>query len=144
GVGYEQIMEDCKGLLRACVDEYRRGDRVCNPHIEWQRITVAEAFKDYAGIALSMDKDELAAAAKSINIRVIDTDTWEDIFHAVMAEKIEPHLGQGAPSILCEYPAHMACLARKKPYDSNVAERFELYVCGVELANAFSELTDAA
>jgi len=69
-------------------------------------------------------------------------DSWEDVFFRIMFEKIEPRLGMGRPTILCEYPISMAALARAKPGDPRVAERFELYVCGVELANAFGELTD--
>jgi lysyl-tRNA synthetase class 2 len=61
-----------------------------------------------------------------------------------MFAKIEPRLGMGRPTILCEYPISMAALARAKPDDARVAERFELYACGVELANAFGELTDPA
>lgn len=141
GAGYESIMQDCEELLRACADIYRYGEITCDPHKDWQRITVAEAFKEYAGIELTLDRAELAAAAASINVRVLETDSWDDIFHAIMAEKIEPYLGQGAPTILYEYPATMACLAKKK--NDQVAERFELYVCGIELANAFTELTDA-
>ena len=69
-------------------------------------------------------------------------DTWDDVFFRIMFDKIEPRLGMGRPTILCEYPISMAALARAKPGDPRVAERFELYVCGVELANAFGELTD--
>jgi lysyl-tRNA synthetase class 2 len=69
-------------------------------------------------------------------------DTWEDVFFRIMFDKIEHRLGMGRPTMLCEYPISMAALARAKPGDPRVAERFELYVCGVELANAFGELTD--
>src|SRR6266853_1367450 len=69
-------------------------------------------------------------------------DTWEDLFFRIMFDKIEHRLGMGRPTILCEYPISMAALARAKPGNPRVAERFELYVCGVELANAFGELTD--
>jgi lysyl-tRNA synthetase class 2 len=73
---------------------------------------------------------------------VAEDDSWEDLFFRVMAEKIEPHLGIGTPCILYDYPVSMASLSRKKPEDPRFAERFELYVCGLELANAFGELTD--
>jgi lysyl-tRNA synthetase class 2 len=69
-------------------------------------------------------------------------DTWEDVFFRIMFDKIEHRLGMGRPTILCEYPISMAALARAKPGDPRVAERFELYACGVELANGFGELTD--
>ena len=69
-------------------------------------------------------------------------DTWADLFSRVLVARIEPHLGIGRPTILCEYPVSEAALARPAPHDPRVAERFELYACGVELANAFGELTD--
>jgi lysyl-tRNA synthetase class 2 len=60
-----------------------------------------------------------------------------------MDDRIEPNLGKGQPTFLCDYPISMASLSRPKEDDPRFAERFELYVCGIELANAFSELTDA-
>ena len=83
-------------------------------------------------------------AAQQAGVRVADDDTWADVFSRVLVEKIEPNLGEGRPSILCEYPTAEAALARPKLADPRVAERFELYACGVELANAFGELTDGA
>ena len=72
-------------------------------------------------------------------------DTWGDIFSRILAEKVEPRLGEGArATILYEYPLPQAALARAKAGSDKVAERFELYACGVELANAFAELTDVA
>jgi elongation factor P--(R)-beta-lysine ligase len=83
-------------------------------------------------------------AVARIGIRIAADDTWSDLFSRVLAEKIEAHLGLARADILCEYPTHEAALARPTAQDARVAERFELYVCGVELANAFGELTDAA
>ena len=77
-------------------------------------------------------------------MRVADDDTWSDIFSKVLVEHVEPHLGQGRLTMLFEYPAPEAALARVKAADPRVAERFEVYACGVELANGFGELTDAA
>ena len=82
----------------------------------------------------------LSARAK---VRITDDDTWSDIFSKVLVEHIEPNLGQGRLTLLYEYPAPEAALARAKPSDPRVAERFEVYACGVELANGFGELTDA-
>lgn len=148
GADYIDIMTDCEGLLRSLnVERFEYGGRSCDPHAEWQKISVTVAFEDYAGIDLTAcleDVSAFRAAADGIGIRTIDTDQWDDVFHAVMAEKIEPHLGMDVPCILYDYPACMAALSRKKPGDERFAERFELYVCGVELANAYSELTDAA
>jgi lysyl-tRNA synthetase class 2 len=83
-------------------------------------------------------------AVEEIGIRTAKDDTWSDLFSRVLVEKIEPFLGAGRATVFCEYPAAEAALARKSPRDGRVAERFELYACGVELANAFGELTDAA
>jgi lysyl-tRNA synthetase class 2 len=88
--------------------------------------------------------DALARAARTAGIRVAGDDTWGDVFSRILVERIEPELGNGRATLLTEYPAELAALARPKPADPRVAERFELYACGVELANAFGELTDAA
>src|SRR5436309_3382355 len=115
-----------------------------------ERLTVAAAFERFAGIDLlatiadgNGDRDSLAAAARG-RVRITDDDTWSDIFSKVLVEHVEPNLGQGRLTILFEYPAPEAALARAKPSDLRVAERFEVYACGVELANGFGELTDAA
>jgi elongation factor P--(R)-beta-lysine ligase len=119
---------------------------------ETERVTVAEAFHDFAGIDLLStvqadgvtDRDALAAAAAGQAIRVAPDDTWADVFSRVLVEKIEPNLGRDRATILSEYPVNEAALARPKADDPRVAERFELYACGVELANCFGELTDPA
>jgi elongation factor P--(R)-beta-lysine ligase len=85
----------------------------------------------------------LAAAAARTGIAPHPGDDWESLFFRVFLDRIEPNLGIGAPTILYDYPIAMAALARAKPDDPRLAERFELYVCGLELANAFGELTDA-
>jgi lysyl-tRNA synthetase class 2 len=110
---------------------------------------VAAAFERLAGIDLLKtvedgkgDRGRLAAAAKG-RVRVSDDDTWSDIFSKILVEHIEPNLGQGRLTVLFEYPVPEAALARVKPSDPRVAERFEIYACGVELANGFGELTDA-
>jgi lysyl-tRNA synthetase class 2 len=71
-------------------------------------------------------------------------DTWSDIFAKVLTALVEPKLGNGRPTLLTEYPAIESALARPCAHDARVAERFELYCCGVELANGFGELTDAS
>ncbi|HKR90049.1 MAG TPA: EF-P lysine aminoacylase EpmA [Phenylobacterium sp.] len=154
---YEQLMDDCAALLRLAAEtagaerfEFR-GRRV-DPFAAPERVTLAEAFAAYAGIDLlatlddggETDRAALAAAAGNAGVRVADDDTWADIFSRVLVERIEPMLGEGRASILCEYPTAEAALARPKAADPRVAERFELYACGVELANCFGELTDAA
>lgn len=152
GADYRDMMDDCVDLLRYIADKqgievYTHGRKSCDSFQDWQFLSVCEAFETYAEIGLEAcleDKDRFAGQAQRIGVRVVETDACDDIFHAVMAEKIEPFLGIGAPTILYDYPASMAALSRRKGGDPRFAERFELYVCGVELANAFSELTDAA
>lgn len=151
GGDYTAMMDDCVDLLHIIAEKlgishYTHRGIACDPFGEWQRISVAEAFAHYAGIDLPACLDDLAAfsvEAQNAGIRVAETDHWDDVFHAVMAEKIEPYLGRDVPAILYDYPASMAALSRRKGSDPRFAERFELYVCGIELANAFSELTDA-
>src|SRR6185503_3132264 len=89
------------------------------------------------------DRAALAAAARA-RIRITDDDNWSDIFSKLLVEHVEPNLGQGRLTVLFEYPAPEAALARAKAADPRVADRFEVYACGVELANGFGELTDAA
>jgi elongation factor P--(R)-beta-lysine ligase len=154
GEPYERLMEDCAAVLRVAAEAVasgtlRFGERVADPIAPPERLTVAEAFGRYSGVDLpaslgagAPDRRALAAAAGAAGIRVADDDTWADIFSRVLVEKIEPNLGNGRATLLTEYPAHLAALARPKASDARVAERFELYACGVELANAFGELTD--
>jgi lysyl-tRNA synthetase class 2 len=160
---YTAVMEDSVRVMRAVAKAAHRAletdgllrwrDSTCDPEAAPERLTVQEAFYRHAGIDLLATVDDpesplppaapLAAAARSQGVAVRATDTWEDVFFRVMLDRIEPHLGHGRLTILCDYPAALAALARRKPADRRVAERFELYACGVELANAFSELTDA-
>jgi elongation factor P--(R)-beta-lysine ligase len=157
GASYEELMADCAELLRAAasaagVAELRHGGLRCDPFAPARRLTVAEAFARFCGIDLlatapdpcEPDAARLAAEAGRVGLHVGERDTWEDIFLRIMLARVEPRLGDGAPAILCEYPLALAALARPSPGDPRVAERFELYLCGVELANAFGELTDAA
>ena len=150
GEGYGALMEDCTTLLRLAAEVGGRErwsfrGREVDPLAEPERLAVAEAYHRFARIdLLSMleDRDALAAAARGAGIRVADDDTWADVFSRVMVEKVEPNLGIGRTTLLCEYPSSEAALARVSARDPRVAERFELYACGVELANAFAELTD--
>jgi lysyl-tRNA synthetase class 2 len=123
--------------------------RSADPFAEPELMTVAAAFERFAGIDLLSsvkdgkgDRESLAVAAKA-RVRISDDDTWSDIFSEVLVELVEPNLGQGRLTVLFEYPAPEAALARAKQSDPRVAERFEIYACGIELANGFGELTDA-
>ncbi|RAU22272.1 EF-P lysine aminoacylase GenX [Paramagnetospirillum kuznetsovii] len=157
GESLERLMEDMEALTRTCataagVTSLRRGGLSCDPFLPWRRLSVAEAFGEYAGIDIlatapdpqAPDRDLLAAEARRIGISVSESDRWDDIFFKVMMDRIEPHLGFDLPVFLHSYPVSMAALSRPSPTDSRVAERFEAYAMGVELANAFGELTDAA
>lgn len=153
---YHIVMADCLALVAAAAETvgtqrfaFRGLD--CDPFAEPVRLTVAEAFERYAGIDLMAtmegtagERERLACAARAAGIRVAADDTWSDIFSKVLVERIEPRLGCERPTLLHEYPAAEAALARPKPGDPRVAERFELYICGVELANGFGELIDPA
>lgn len=149
---YEALMADCQSLLALAAEtvgaeSLRFRGHACDPFAEPERVTVAQAFERWAGVDLlisvatdgTVDRSALAAQAP---VRVADDDTWSDIVSRILVEKIEPHLGMGRPTLLTEYPIAQAALARPKPGNPRVAERFELYACGVELANAFGELTD--
>jgi lysyl-tRNA synthetase class 2 len=151
---YEEVIADCVALIAEAARTMEtklfsfRG-KTADPFDSPERLTVADAFSRFAGIDLlatvvdgKPDRNALAGAAAS-RVRVADDDTWSDIFSKVLVSDIEPKLGQGRPTVLYEYPASEAALARVKPLDPRVAERFEIYVCGVELANGFAELTDA-
>ena len=157
GEDYEATMADAARLLAlaaesAGVKTLRFRDRRCDPFAEPERVSVAEAFARFGGINLlatitrdgEVDRDALAAAAARSGLRVAGDDTWSDVFSRVLVERIEPRLGEGRATILCEYPAPEAALARPVPGERRVAERFEVYACGVELANGFGELTDPA
>jgi len=151
---YDVVIADSIKLLSLAVEAagtstlaYR--GRSIDPDAKPERLTVANAFKHFAGIELldtldadTSDRDALAAQAKRAGIAIADDDTWSDIFSRILSERVEPNLGIDAPTILDEYPRVEAALARTCANDARVAERFELYVLGVELANGFGELTD--
>jgi lysyl-tRNA synthetase class 2 len=123
--------------------------RTADPFAEPELLTVATAFERFAGVDLlatvvdGQGGRESLAAAVGQRVRIAEDDTWSDIFSKVLVEHIEPNLGLGRLTLLFEYPVPEAALARAKPSDPRVAERFEIYACGVELANGFGELTDA-
>jgi lysyl-tRNA synthetase class 2 len=149
-------MDDCMAVVACAAQvagtrQFVFRDRSANPFADPERMTVADAFDRYAGIDLmealppeGPDRRHFAAMAIDAGVNIPKEDTWGDIFSRVLVEKIEPHLGIGSPTILDEYPAVMSALARPKLRDARLAERFEVYVCGVEIANGFGELTDPA
>jgi len=150
GEPYEAVMADCVALCRLAAGEAGQGrlcwrELACDPEIPPEKLTLADAFAKHARIDLTATlgkREALADAARSIGVRVGADDSWSDLFSRVLVQHVEPKLGQGRLTLLCEYPAEEAALARPLPHDPRFAERFELYACGVELANGFGELTD--
>jgi lysyl-tRNA synthetase class 2 len=155
GESYEVLMQDCAALTAAAAatagaKQFAYRGRSADPLAPPERVTVAEAFDRLAGIDLMAampggepDRHALAGAAARAGVRLAADDSFADMFSKILVERIEPRLGIGRPTILYEYPAALSALARPIASDRRVAERFELYVCGVELANGFGELTDA-
>jgi lysyl-tRNA synthetase class 2 len=154
-VAYDAIMADTVVLIAQAaqatgIGQFSFRGRTADPFAEPELLTVARAFERFVGIDLLAtvdgsegDRTKLAAAAGT-KIRVASDDTWSDIFSKILVEYVEPNLGQGRLTLLYEYPLPEAALARVASSDPRVAERFEVYACGVELANGFGELTDAA
>jgi elongation factor P--(R)-beta-lysine ligase len=150
GQDYAVLMADCMAILRLA-GPLRYRDAACDPFAEPERLSVAEGFQRYAGIDLlasigadgETDVAALRVAALGQGVRVAADDTWSDILSRVLVAKVEPHLGHGRVTFLDRYPAAEAALARRVAGDARVAERFEVYACGVELANGFGELTNA-
>ena len=155
GAPYESLMQDCAAILRMAAEVagapvLRWRDATCDPVAPPERLSVAEAFDIYADVDLlatiredgTTDADALRAQATATGLRPSPDDTWSDLLFKLLSEFVEPNLGHGRATILDRYPSPEAALARKTPDDPRVAERFELYACGVELANGFGELTD--
>jgi lysyl-tRNA synthetase class 2 len=151
---YDAVMADTVVVIAHAaqatgIGQFSFRGRTADPFAEPELLTVAAVFERFAGIDLLAtiangegDRAALAEAARG-RVRITDDDTWSDIFSKVLVEHVEPNLGQGRLTVLFEYPVPEAALARAKPSDQRVAERFEVYACGVELANGFGELTDA-
>ena len=155
GQGYEVLMQDVAAFAglaakAAGTKVLRFRDRTCDPFAPVERISVAQAFQTHAGIDLlatmdglgETDAPALAAQLDGAGIRRAKDDTWSDMLSRVLGERVEPHLGVDRLTILDHYPTAEAALARRVPGDARIAERFEVYACGVELANGFGELTN--
>jgi lysyl-tRNA synthetase class 2 len=156
GADYRVLMDDCAILLShaanaaGCTHMTWQG-RSCDPRRAPERLTVQEAFLRSCGIdllatapdPLAPDARLLAAEADRIGVRRAPDDRWDDLFFRIFLERIEPQLGVGRATLLHDYPVSMAALSRPHRADPRVAERVEMYVCGLELSNGFSELADA-
>lgn len=157
GQGYRDLIDDCIGLLRSAAvaagaTTLAWQGHGSDPFADWQIISVADAFHHYAGIDLLATAPDPAApdlgllARESARIGIVphEGDRWDDVFFRIFLDRIEPKLGHPVPTILIDYPVSMAALSRPNPEDPRLCERFEVYVAGLELANAFGELTDGA
>lgn len=156
GQAYEAVMDDCIAMIALAAEttgqrQFNWKNRICDPDLPPERLDVVDAFGRHAGIDLlatmdqtgATDADALATQMRVKGIPVPAQYTWSYLFSLLLAGMVEPHLGIGRMTILDRYPAAEAALARRTPDDPRTAQRFEIYACGVELANGFGELTDA-
>jgi lysyl-tRNA synthetase class 2 len=156
---YTDIMRDCEELvlyintyLQRTSDENKNmrptelvyQKKKINLQMPWERLTMCEAFATHAGFDLAdaLTRETLIPIAKKKGYTIGENDTWEELFHQIFLNEVEKHLGQGRPTIIYDYPAVLAALSRRKKSDPRFAERFEFYIEGLELGDAYSELTD--
>ncbi|MFC3124505.1 EF-P lysine aminoacylase EpmA [Pseudoroseomonas globiformis] len=154
GAGLDGLMDETEAFLRAVLPpRVALGGVETDLTLPFERVTVADAFRRHAGgidiLATLNGEGEgdglaLRAAASAAGIVPRGEEGWEDLFFRILLERVEPALGRGRGSFLTHWPAPQAALARRDPDDPRAALRFELFVAGIELANAFDELTDAA
>jgi elongation factor P--(R)-beta-lysine ligase len=156
---YTDIMRDCEELLlyintylQRMEDSHKekrtteltyQGKKI-NLSAPWEKISMRDAFKKYADVDLTraLTRESLVPIATKKGYKIEERDTWEEIFHQIFLNEVEKHLGRGKPTIIYDYPAALAALSRKKKDDPRFAERFEFYIEGLELGDAYSELTD--
>jgi lysyl-tRNA synthetase class 2 len=142
GASMDDLIQETTAFLRAVLPPRVRCRGVETDLAQVERLTVAEAFARYVGTDVLATAGDAVALAATARTRLRTGESWEDLFFRLLLERVEPQLGRVGPSFLTHWPAAQAALARKDPADPRVAERFELFVCGIELANAFVELTD--
>ena len=143
GQTLERLMDDTEALLRAVLPPVVRCRGVTTSLATFERLTMQEAFARHAGADVLGTAGDAAALAAQAGARLRPGENWEDLFFRLLLERIEPHLGRDRPTFLTHWPAAQAALALADPADPRAALRFELFVCGIELANAFEELTDS-
>ena len=164
GASLSDLMDEVEAFLRAVLPPVVEMRGVRTGLASFERLSVAEAFARHVGANGGADggvdgganggasggADVLGTAGDAVRLAaeagavLRDGEGWEDLFFRLMLERVEPHLGRARPTFLTHWPAAQAALARRDPADPRAALRFELFVCGVELGNAFEELTDAA
>jgi lysyl-tRNA synthetase class 2 len=143
GADMDSLIEETLALLRSVLPPVVQSAGVRTDLARVERLTVAEAFDRYANADVLATAGDASALATASGARLRDGETWEDLFFRLLLERIEPHLGRDCPTFLTHWPAAQAALARRSLDDPRVADRFELFAAGIELANAFVELTDA-
>jgi lysyl-tRNA synthetase class 2 len=139
-----ELMDEVEAFLRAVLPPSVTWGGVTCSLARFERLSVAEAFQRYAGCDVLATAGSALALAAAAGVALREGEDWEDLFFRLLLERIEPQIGRACPTFLTHWPAAQSALARRDPADARVAERFELYACGLELANAFVELTDAA
>lgn len=144
GASFPALMDQTEALLRAVLPPVVTCRGVTNTLANFERLTLQDAFARYVGADLLGTAGDAPALAAQAGARLRPNEDWEDLFFRLVLERVEPHLGRDHPTFLTHWPAAQAALARRDPADARAALRFELYVCGMELANAFEELTDPA
>jgi lysyl-tRNA synthetase class 2 len=142
GMSMDAMIAETTDLLRSTLPPVVRCGGITTDLSRFERLTMAEAFTRYVGVDLLAIGEDAAALAAGAGVRLRNGESWEDLFFRLLLGRIEPALGHHHPTFLTHWPAAQAALARRDPADPRVAERFELFVCGIELANAFVELTD--
>lgn len=142
GASMAALMDETEALLRAVLPPVVTCRGVSTDLARFERVSVAEAFARWAGADVLATEGDAPALAAAAGVRLRAAETWEDLFFRLLLDRVEPRLGRARPTFLTHWPAAQAALARRDPADARVAERFELFVCGIELANAFVELTD--
>jgi len=144
-VTYLDIMTDCERLIQSLTPLMKRdGKPALSLTSPWERISVSDAFAKYAGIDFNafFDIKDAFTEAKNRGYEVANDTPWEKIFNQVFLNEVEPHLGKERPTFLYDFPSSLAALSKKKESDPRFAERFELYIDGLELADCYTELTD--
>lgn len=146
GVDYQQTMDDCEQLTRLVSNKSSISyqGKVVDLSKSFERLSVISAFKKYAGIdnLTLFDQQKLKDWAVKKGYQLSKEDDWETVYNLIFLKEIEPKLGFNRPTIIYDFPAQFAPLAKTSKKDPRVKERFELYIAGVELADAYSELTD--
>ena len=153
GADMFNIMEDIENLF-AYIAEKMQNDKdikiqqsaISNQQFtSWERITMKDLWQKYVGVNLDnyLDSKLMFNLCQEKKYNVTEGESYEDLFYRIFLNEIEPSLGKDKPTIVYNYPAQMAALSQLSKADSRYAERFEVYIQGLELANAFSELTDS-